>query len=134
MFGINCFIFPEALLGRLLVCSTDETLEAREKILKEKLSTMHPGKYIPQSELENIAGFVSHHFMKQQSATHQIVVDDHLPHSELFNTCSGQDLQLGETEGIKQEIYIFLKNWGFQIMMFVTWVFQVRYSKLMNKD
>lgn len=74
---------------------------------------MHPGKYIPQSELENIAGFVSHHFMKQQSATHQIVVDDHLPHSELFNTCSGQDLQLDETEGIKQEICIFLKKLGF---------------------
>lgn len=95
---------------------------------------MHPDKCIPQSELENIAGFVSHHLMKQQSATHQIVVDDHLPHSEPFNTCSGQDLQLDETEGIKQEISIFLKNWGFQIMIFVTWVFQVCYLKLMYKN
>lgn len=93
-----------ALLGRLLVCSTNETLEAREKVLQEKLSTMHPGKYIPQSELEKIAGFVSHHFMKQQSATHQIVVDDQFPHSEPFNTYSGQDLQLNETE-----VFIFLR-------------------------
>lgn len=75
---------------------------------------MHPGKYIPQSELEKIAGFVSHHFMKQQSATHQIVVDDQFPHSEPFNTYSGQDLQLNETEGIKQEICKIFKSWFFK--------------------
>lgn len=109
---LYCFIFPEALLGRLLVCSTHETLEAREKILKETLSTMHPGTYIPQSELQKMAGFVSHFFMKRQSATHQIVVDEQLPHSELFNTYSGQDLQLDETEGIN--IYIYIYNWGFK--------------------
>lgn len=110
---LNCFIFPEALLGRLLVCSRDETLESREKILKETLFTMHPGTYIPQSELEKTAGLVSH-FMKRQSATHQNVVNDQLPHSTIFNTYSGQDLQLDETEGIKKKyIYMYLKNRGF---------------------
>lgn len=83
----------------MLVCSTDKPLEDREKVLKETLSTMHPGTYIPQSELEKTAGLVSH-CMKRHSATHQNVVDDQLAHSELFNTYSGQDLQLDETKGI----------------------------------
>lgn len=88
---------------------------------------MHPGTFIPQSELEKTAGLVSH-FMKRHSATHQNVVNDQLPHSKIFNTYSGQDLQLDETEGIKQEIYMHVfKNGGFSSN-------NVRCLKLVYKD
>lgn len=90
-------------MGRLLVCSSNETLEDREKILRKTISSIHSSTYIPKSELDKTAGFVLH-FIKRSYATHRDIVDNQLPTAELFHPHSGQDLQLEDTEGMNYNV------------------------------